>query len=74
MKRGAARNFAWFPTTNRKASKQCSQKPASPRHVTLEQYAAAAEHNHLGVESLYTSAKSFVEWTRRLPESEKPVS
>jgi trans-aconitate 2-methyltransferase len=58
-------------------------------HVTPEQYAAAAERNHLRVESLHTSAKSwdfetreaffavgnvtFVEWTRRLPESEKPA-
>ncbi len=57
-------------------------------HVTPEQYAAAAERNHLQVELLHTSAKSwdfhtreaffavgnvtFVEWTRRLPESLKP--
>ena len=58
-------------------------------HVTPEQYAAAAEHNRFRVESLHSSAKSwdfhtreaffavgsvtFVEWTRRLPKSEKPA-
>jgi trans-aconitate 2-methyltransferase len=58
-------------------------------HVTPEQYAAAAERNHFRVDRLHVSDKSwdfqsrenffaagsvtFVEWTRRLPDSEKPA-
>jgi trans-aconitate 2-methyltransferase len=58
-------------------------------HVTPEQYAAAAERNNLRVDALHTVAKSwdfhtrenffaaanvtFVEWTRRLPDSETPA-
>jgi trans-aconitate 2-methyltransferase len=58
-------------------------------HVTPEQYAAAAERNNLRVDALHTAAKSwdfrtrenffavgnvtFVEWTRCLPDSEKPA-
>jgi len=58
-------------------------------HITPHQYAQAAERNHLRVQSLNTSSHSwdfqsrenffafgqvtFVEWTRRLPEPEKPA-
>ena len=57
-------------------------------HTTPEQYAAAARRNRLRVESCHVTDKSwdfqsrenffalgsvtFVEWTRRLPDSEKP--
>ncbi len=58
-------------------------------HVTPEQYAQVAERNGLRVESMHTSSHSwdfhtradffafgsvtFVGWTRRLPDAEKPV-
>jgi trans-aconitate 2-methyltransferase len=58
-------------------------------HVTPEQYATAAERNHLRVDSLHVSDRSwdfqtrenffaagsvtFVAWTRRLPDCEKPA-
>jgi trans-aconitate methyltransferase len=58
-------------------------------HLTPEQYAAAAERNNLRVDALHAAAKSwdfhtrenffaagnvtFVEWTRRLPDSERPA-
>jgi trans-aconitate 2-methyltransferase len=57
-------------------------------HMTPEQYAAATERNGLRVERIHTAAKTwdfktrdaffafgsvtFVEWTRLLPEAEKP--
>jgi trans-aconitate 2-methyltransferase len=57
--------------------------------ATLEQYAAAAERNHFRVDAIRLSDKSwdfqsrenffafgsvtFVEWTRRVPDSEKPA-
>ena len=58
-------------------------------HLTPEQYCAVAERNRLHVQSIHTELKAwdfksrsaffafgsvtFVEWTRFLPESEKPA-
>jgi len=58
-------------------------------HLTPEQYGALAESNGLGVRSIHTEAKAwnfnsrsaffefgsvtFIEWTRLLPEAEKPA-
>ncbi len=58
-------------------------------HLTPNQYAQAAERNHLHVQQLHTALKcldfhsrenffafgqvTFTEWTRCLPDAEKPA-